>query len=400
MDRSVPRTAVPQAPPQRPARILIAEDDGSAASLLEALLSRVGYEVAVATDGAEALRMLEAGPPPDVLLLDWMLPEASGLDICKLVRAKWDPLMLPILMVTAKADADSIAEAFAVGVSDYLAKPFLGAELRARVAAHLRIKQLIEERARIDEHLMEREKLSALGLLVSGVAHDLKNPLGGISGYAQLLLEEEHDPQKVESLRRIMDEVQRCDRIVGELLSFARRHPPERAHIDVGQVLRSTVELRERQLQSWGLRTRVDIAPELPTVFGDPHQLQQVFLNIMINAEQALRDSGETLQISAGRAVPSTRRPDGSGWVALTFYNDGPPIPPDVLPRIFQPFFTTKDEDEGTGLGLSICQRIVREHGGEMDVESGTDGTTFRVFLPANGSSPAARAAATPPTGS
>ena len=387
MDRSAPRTATPPAPPQRPARILVAEDDESAASLLHALLSRVGYEVSLASNGAEALRMLEAGPLPDVLLLDWMLPEASGLEICRRVRERCDPLMLPILMVTAKTDAESIAEAFTAGASDYLTKPFLGAELRARIAAHLRIKLMVEERARIDEHLMERDKLSALGLLVSGVAHDLKNPLGGISGYAQLLLEEEHDPLKVDSLRRIMEEVLRCDRIVGDLLSFARRHPPERAHIDVGRVLRDTLDLRERQLHSWGLRTQVDISPSLPTVFGDPHQLQQVFLNIVINAEQALRDSGETLHISAGLAVPSTRRPDGTSWVELTFYNDGPPIPPEVLPRIFQPFFTTKNEDEGTGLGLSICQRVVREHGGEMDVESGPDGTTFRIFLPANGSS-------------
>lgn len=391
MPRSAQRYPAPPSPPQRPARILIAEDDESASSLLETLLSRVGYEVTVASDGAEALRALEAGPPPDVLVLDWMLPEVSGLEICERVRERWDPLALPILMVTAKTDAESILAAFAVGASDYITKPFLGAELRARIAAHIRVKEMIEERARIDEHLMEREKLSALGLLVSGVAHDLKNPLGGISGYAQLLLEEEEDPMKADSLQRIVQEVQRCDRIVGDLLSFARRHPPERTEIDVGEVLVNTIALRERQLQSWGLRTRVDIANTLPLVHGDPHQLQQVFLNIMINAEQALRDGGETLYIAAGPAVPSTRRPDGTDWVALTFYNDGPPIPADVLPRIFQPFFTTKGEDEGTGLGLSICQRIVREHGGEMDVESGMDGTTFRIFLPANGRGTATR---------
>src|SRR5690606_7844693 len=121
------------------------------------------------------------------------------------------------------------------------------------------------------------------------------------------------------------------------------------------------------------------------------HQLQQVFLNIVINAEHALLHSGESLQITAGRAVSSTGRSDSIEWVVLTFYNDGPPIPPEVLPRIFQPFFTTKAEDEGTGLGLAICQRIVREHGGEMDVESGSDGTTFRIFLPA------AEVAAIPP---
>lgn len=372
----------PSHPPRQP-RVLVVEDDASAAGLLETLLARVGYQVFLARDGAEALRRLKQSPMPDILLLDWMLPETSGVEICRRVRERWNELEMPVLMVTAKTDAESISEAFAAGASDYITKPFLGVELRARVAAHLRVKQLIEERARIDEHLMEREKLSALGLLVSGVAHDLKNPLGGISGYTQLLLEEETDPVRQESLRRIMEEVQRCDRIVGDLLSFARRHPPQRINLDVGEVLRRTLELRERQLQSFGLRTRLDIAEDLPLVSGDPHQLQQVFLNIVINAEHALLHSGESLQITAGRAVSSTGRSDSIEWVVLTFYNDGPPIPPEVLPRIFQPFFTTKAEDEGTGLGLAICQRIVREHGGEMDVESGSDGTTFRIFLPA-----------------
>lgn len=381
----------PSLPPQRPARILVTEDDGPTASLIESLLDRLGYEVSVATNATDALRMVEEGPLPDVMLVDWMLPDSTGLEICRRIRERWDELALPILVVTAKTDAESISAAFAAGASDYITKPFMGAELRARVAAQLRVKQLVEERARIDEHLMEREKLSALGLLVSGVAHDLKNPLAGISGYAQLLSAEEEDPLKLDSLERILEEVRRCDRIVSELLSFARRHPPERSTVQVGEVLRSTVELRERQLHSWGLRTRLDVAPDLPAVAGDSHQLQQVFLNILINAEQALRHGGESLQIAAGRAVPSSRRAGNAEWVALSFFNDGPAIPPEVLPRIFQPFFTTKDETEGTGLGLSICERIVREHGGEMDVESGEDGTIFRIFLPAEGAVPVHR---------
>lgn len=385
----------PPAPPQRPARILVTEDDGSTASLIESLLGRVGYEVSVATEASEALRLVEESPLPDVMLVDWMLPEATGIEICRRIRERWDELALPILMVTAKTDAESISAAFAAGANDYITKPFLGAELRARVAAQLRVKQLIEERARIDEHLMEREKLSALGLLVSGVAHDLKNPLGGISGYAQLLSSEEEDALKQDSLQRILEEVRRCDRIVSDLLSFARRHPAERSTVHVGEVLRNTVELRERQLHSWGLRTRLDVAPDLPPIAGDPHQLQQVFLNILINAEHALRHGGESLQIAAGRAVPSTRRVGNAEWVALSFFNDGPAIPPEVLPQIFQPFFTTKDETEGTGLGLSICERIVREHGGEMDVESGDDGTIFRIFLPAQGPTQVQREALT-----
>jgi signal transduction histidine kinase len=380
-DRLVPELST--APPHRAARVLIAEDDPAAANVLETLLGRVGYEVSVAGDGSAALKMLDDGPPPDVLLLDWMLPEISGLEICYRVRERWDPITLPILMVTAKTDAESISAAFDAGASDYLTTPFLGAELRARIAAHLRVKQLLEERMRFEEQLMEREKLSTLGLLVSGVAHDLNNPLGGISGYAQLLLEEESQPTRLEALRQIMSEVQRCNRIVGELLSFSRRRPVEHTDVDVEAVLQSTLALRDRQIHSSGLRARVQIDPGLPHLRGDPHQLQQVFLNILVNGEQALRQGGEVIGVSAHLAPPASAHEPGREWVVVTFFNDGPPIPAETLPRIFEPFFTTKDEDEGTGLGLSICRRIVREHGGDIDVESGMDGTMFRVRLPA-----------------
>ena len=372
----------PPAPPRRPARLMIAEDDLAAANVLQTLLGRVGYDVSVAEDGAIALKLLEDGPPPDILLLDWMLPEVSGLEICRRVRERWDPITLPILMVTAKTDAESISQAFAAGASDYLTKPFLGAELRARIAAHLRIKGLLEERMRMEEHLAEREKLSTLGLLVSGVAHDLNNPLGGISGYAQLLLEQETDLEKVAALQRILAEVNRCNRIVADLLSFARRHPPERKPVKVGEVVQSTLGLRERNLHAQGLHTEVDIDPELEPISGDAHQLQQVFLNILVNAEHALRHGGDRLRVNVAEAPPSTARSIGRDWVQVSFYNDGPPIPPDVLPHIFDPFFTTKGSDEGTGLGLAICRRIIREHGGDIDVESGAEGTTFRIVLP------------------
>ena len=378
--------STPTAPAsQRAARILVAEDDPAAADVLQALLSRVGHQVEIAGDGATALQMLDSGSTPDILILDWMLPVITGLEICRLVRQRWDPLTLPILMVTAKMDAESISAAFEAGVSDYLTKPFLGSELRARIAAHLHVKRLLEERRRMEEHMAEREKLSTLGLLVSGVAHDLNNPLGGISGQAQLLLEEETDPGKTSALRHILGEVQRAKRIVGDLLSFARRQPIERKPVDVGKVLQATLRLREQQLRGVGLRTTVEIDADLQPVMGDPYQLQQVFMNILVNAEHALRHGGERIEVRAKEAPPSTARPMTHQWIQVSFYNDGPPIPSDLLPRIFDPFFTTKNRDEGTGLGLSICRRIVREHGGEIDVESGDEGTKFRILLPGEG---------------
>ncbi len=375
-------------PGPQPSTVLMAEDDPAAAEMLEVLLEKAGYRVRVAMDGQAALDALDEGPAPDVILLDWMLPRISGLEVCRKIRERWDALCLPILMVTAKADSESKSAAFEAGANDYITKPFFGAELRARIAAHLRVKHLSDERREMQEHLMERAKLSTLGLLVSGVAHDLNNPLGGISGYAQLMLEVETDEEKRSALERILIDVKRCNRIVADLLSFARRHAPERSAVDLGEVLTRTVGMRERHLLFAGVTPVVSLDPDLPYLVGDEHQLQQVFVNIVINAEHALRGSGSILKVTAerlpgGAGLDSDLDPESdAGWVAIRFFNDGPPIPENALGRIFEPFFTTKGSEEGTGLGLAICQRVVREHGGEIHVESDASGTTFTVVLP------------------
>lgn len=363
-------------------RVLVAEDDAAAAVVLRMVLERAGYEVVLAVDGDAAMQAVLDTGPPDAAVLDWMLPGVSGLEVCHWLRQQWNALQLPILLVTARADAESISVAFDAGASDYIVKPFLGAELRARVASHLRNKQLLEERAEIEERLREREKLSALGLLVSGVAHDLNNPLATISGSAQLLRQDEPEAERRRDLDNILQEVQRCRKIIGNLLSFARRHPPERASVDLGTLLRNTLDMRERHLRSSGIATELQVCEACPAAHGDVHQLQQVFLNILLNAEQALHHGGSTLRIRcAAEAAPPGSA--GNRMLVVEFFNDGPPIPPAVLPHIFEPFFTTKPEDEGTGLGLSISRRVLQEHGGSIAVCSGVEGTTFRVRLPA-----------------
>jgi signal transduction histidine kinase len=361
----------------RPPHLLIAEDDASSAAVLRTMLSRSGYHVEIAEDGTEVLRLLERGALPDVLLLDWMLPGVSGLEVCHRIRQRWNALELPILMVTAKTDSESVSAAFDAGASDYIAKPFLGAELRARIASHLRTKRLVEERTLMEEHLREREKLSVLGLLVSSVAHDLNNPLTGISGYAQLLLRREDDEEKGADLRCILSEVERCRRIVGELLGFVRRRPATRELVKLCEVLSSTLKLRERDLRVAGIDAELQVEGPLPPLQGDFHQLQQVFLNLLLNAEHALLRGGRTL-----RARATSGEDGGRCWAIVEVFNDGAPIPTELLPRIWDPFFTTKGEREGTGLGLAICRRIVEEHGGAIEVESGAQGTVFRVRLP------------------
>ncbi|HEU4561596.1 MAG TPA: response regulator [Longimicrobium sp.] len=370
-------TPVPSLRLEDPAgeHILIAEDDPGAARILRQILQQIGYRVTVAEDGTQALRILEEQGPPDLLLLDWMLPGVSGLEICHQARARWDPLRLPILMVTAKTDPESVYAAFDAGANDYVAKPFRGAELRARIAAHLRTRRLVEERRRMEDHLSERDRLSTLGLLTSGVAHDLNNPLAVISAHAQILLRRATDEGTQSQLREILDAVERSRRIAADLLGFARRHPVEREPLDVGEVVHATVTMRRRDHEAAGIRTAVHTAPGLPSVTADRHQLGQVFLNIVMNAEQALRERGSriTIAVEADAARES---------VLVRLGNDGPPIPAEALPSIFDPFFTTKPLDEGTGLGLAICRRIVQEHGGEITVQSSEAGTEFTIRLP------------------
>jgi signal transduction histidine kinase len=358
--------------------VLIAEDDPAAARILRQILQQVGYAVTVAETGTEALRVLEEEGPPDLLLLDWMLPGVSGLEICHLARARWDPLRLPILMVTAKTDPESVYAAFDAGASDYVAKPFRGAELRARIGAHLRTRRMAEERRRMEAHLLERDRLSTLGLLTSGVAHDLNNPLAVISAHAQLLARRAPDEATAGQLREILEAVERCRRIAADLLGFARRHPAEREPVELSEVLRATLALRRKDMEAHGVRVAVSIPPALPAVTADAHQLQQVFLNLVVNAEQALRERGSMLEVSAW--VDADRES-----VSVRFLNDGPPIPGEALPSIFDPFFTTKPRDEGTGLGLAICRRIVQEHGGEIVVATGPEGTAFTIRLPVSG---------------
>lgn len=377
MSAFFPEASLPEG--ERPARLLIAEDDEASAAVLRTMLERAGYAVVLAPDGPAALRVLEEEGPVDILLLDWMLPGMTGLEVCRTVRRHRDALALPVLMVTAKTDAESIYAAFEAGANDYITKPFRGAELRARIAAHLRTQRLVAERRRLEDHLREREKLSSLGLLVGGVAHDLNNPLASISGYAQLLLRGETDEQRAADLRHILREVERCRGIVGSLLGFARQGAPERRPVDVAETLRGILELRERELRAAGVRATLHADPGLPLVSADENQLQQVFLNIVLNAEHALRSGGRTLRLSVACQGCGE---GGEGRVCVELYNDAEPIPPEALPHIFDPFFTTKPKEEGTGLGLAVSRRIVREHGGEITVRSDAEGTLFRVCLP------------------
>jgi signal transduction histidine kinase len=224
--------------------------------------------------------------------------------------------------------------------------------------------------------LMHTEKMAAVGQLVSGVAHEVNNPLTAILGFADLLLENpEVPPAARQDLGVIVQEAQRTRVIVQNLLSFARQSPPERQPVQLNGVLRRTLLLRSYDFSSHGVEVVERLQEPMPEIMGDAHQLQQVFLNIINNAYDAVRETGRQGQIEIETAARD-------GFAEVVFRDNGDGIQdPD---RIFDPFFTTKEVGKGTGLGLSICYGIVHEHGGDISCRNnvGKPGATFTVRLP------------------
>ena len=234
----------------------------------------------------------------------------------------------------------------------------------------------ISDVAMLQAKLMHTEKMAAVGQLVSGVAHEVNNPLTAIMGFADLLLESPELSGSVrEDLQVILQEAQRTREIVQNLLSFARQTPPEKQSVDINKVLRRTISLRSYDMASHGIELAEEFDSKLPETIGDAHQLQQVFLNILNNACDAVRETGRPGKISI-----STKQLAGS--IEVLFRDNGPGIR--NADRIFDPFYTTKEVGKGTGLGLSICYGIVREHNGEILCfnNQNAEGATFAIRLP------------------
>ncbi|MGH7568937.1 MAG: hybrid sensor histidine kinase/response regulator [Gemmatimonadales bacterium] len=230
----------------------------------------------------------------------------------------------------------------------------------------------------LQEQLIQSEKMSAIGQLVSGVAHELNNPLAGIAAFAQLLLAEQRfPPDQRTAAETIYAESRRASRIVQNLLTFARQHKAEKVPTSVNQVLDDTLELRSYELRVRGIEIGREYDESLPDTLADAHQLQQVFINLITNAEQSMeRAPGRThrLTVSSRRTGPTIR---------IEVEDTGPGIPANLLDRIFNPFFTTKPTGSGTGLGLSISLGIVRGHDGRIWAENTSPrGARFVVELP------------------
>jgi signal transduction histidine kinase len=224
--------------------------------------------------------------------------------------------------------------------------------------------------------LLQSEKMASLGKLAAGVAHQLNNPLGGITLFTKLVLEEYDLEEGVrEDLGRVLRDAERCKETVKELLEFARQTRLLMMRQDINRAIRRTLFLLENQTLFHNIEIEKDLDESIPRVRSDVQQLNHMFMNIVLNAAQAMKGQGK-LRLT-------TRLDSENEQVRIEISDTGPGIPEDILPNIFDPFFTTKEEGEGTGLGLSLVYGIVENHGGRIKCESSEGkGTTFVIELP------------------
>jgi C4-dicarboxylate-specific signal transduction histidine kinase len=240
--------------------------------------------------------------------------------------------------------------------------------------------RLEAERAALRERLTQSEKLASLGQFVAGIAHEMNNPLQGVMGHLELLIEmtEAARPVKKE-LKQIFQEADRAAKIVRNLLVFTGSHRIARQKTTVDRVLTRALASRKASLAQAGIKVVRRQGDRLPAVSCDPAHLQQAFLNVLINAEHAVLAGGKAHRIEVTSSATKSRQ-----QVVVTIRDCGTGIPPEVLPRIFDPFFTTKDVGQGTGLGLAITYGIVSEHGGTISASNAEDGgAVFQIELPA-----------------
>jgi signal transduction histidine kinase len=313
-------------------------------------------------------------PQARIALLERLATDGSIRDyLLRLRRAHGDPVWVEL---TARADA----------IDDD------GLRVEALVRDVSERKKLDDEKRDIYHQLLQAEKMAALGQTVSGVAHELNNPLATILSWAERLSQRTTLEEPVRrGLETILSESERAARIVRSLLTFARKRQTTRAMVDVNEVVRETLALRAYEQRVTNVSVIDALAAGLPNVFADGHQVQQVLLNLIINAEQAMLSAN-------GRGVLVVRSWHDADQesVILEVNDDGPGIPDELQPKIFDPFFTTKEVGKGTGLGLTVAYAIVQEHGGRIRLESRPNaGASFYVEMPVTGarlsSAPVAR---------
>ena len=361
-----------ETPAQGEIRLLLVEDDSSIRFALSDMLTDEGFDVTTVVNGRDALEELRHAAPPDVILLDLMMPVMDGWEFR--VEQRADPLLASIPLLAMSADLS--AKARAIAADGYIRKPIDFPDLLRQL--HGAVGRAARQR------LAAADRMAALGTLASGIAHEINNPLTYVIANLQTLAEQL--PASTDKAARelsdivaeALDGAQRIRKLVKQVQMVSPGQHEERLTVvALREVLQAALALTENQIKHRA-RLLCDLDQDL-YVRGDHERIEQLFVNLLLNAAQAIPEG----RASKNQIRVSVRELPGQSAAVVQIADSGSGIPLEVQERIFQPFFTTKPIGQGTGLGLSVCRGIVTALGGEISFQSEpAAGTTFRVVLP------------------
>ena len=426
------------------AKILVVDDTPANLEVITESLSTEDYDIFTAISGERALKQLQ-NHSVDLILLDVQMPGIDGFETCLQIKNNPKIASVPIIFITALSDTDSIVKAFSLGAADYISKPFREPELLARVRTHLQVQRLTQNlEAQVSERtekwqtatqdlkqsrlqLIQHEKMSALGNLVAGVAHEINNPIGFINGSvknAQAYLQDLTDhlylykkfyPQPVDAVKENAEDIDldyvcedfsallvsmksamdRIKAISNSLRTFSRADTEHKVSTNIHEGLESTLLILKYRLKGNEYRPAINVVKdygELPMVDCFPGQLNQVFMNLLANAidvfdEAAQQSSYAALRETEQHIRVSTKVSSDQTSIDIWIRDNGKGMTEAVKSRIFDHLFTTKAVGKATGLGLAISHQIIVEtHGGSLSVQSAPGkGSEFRIRLPISG---------------
>jgi len=385
---------------QRNTTLLLVDDEKVNLVLTAQIFRNRGFRVLTASNAADALELAKK-EQPEIVLLDYFMPGKDGFSTLTEIKDKFPDIY--VIILTGKGSEEIAVALMKAGASDYVLKPFLNLDLVERVEKVLKVREveirnreLVQERDRllqeieswnrmlerrvdektlelqkVQEEIVQTEKMSTLGYISAGMAHEIRNPLNSIGLYAQLLKGGLDDPERFEFLQKIEMEVRRIDGILIKLMDAVKRPRYHLQQVSIPKTIDSLLELFQSRAKMHGIRIERDYRSTPPQILADATEIEQIFSNLFSNSIEEMVEGGVLKIVLAQK----------EDTIHIDVTDTGKGIPHEDLQRIFDPFYTTKNS--GTGLGLSVVLRIIRTYNGKIEVKSEVGkGTTFSVSLP------------------